>query len=131
MTWYLRSEATFTGAPDAGQFAFGLPGWKPVVGDWDGNGSDTVGVFAPDSFTWYLRNENSAGGPDAGQFAFGFSTWQPLAGVWTVPAAAKASPASAAGMIAGQDDLLAAMLAVDPGGVQRTRTLDVLFSGEA
>jgi hypothetical protein len=30
-TWYLRNEDS-TGAPDAGQFAYGLPGWKPVTG---------------------------------------------------------------------------------------------------
>ena len=31
----------------------------------------------------------------------------------------------------GQEDLLAAVLAVDPGGVRRTRALDAIFSGEA
>jgi hypothetical protein len=44
-----------------------------------------VGLFAPDTFTFYLRNENNAGFPDAGQFAYGFSTWRPLAGAWSGP----------------------------------------------
>src|SRR5262249_46588330 len=42
--WYLRNENA-KGGPDAGQFAFGAPGWIPIVGDWDGNGTFTVGVF--------------------------------------------------------------------------------------
>jgi hypothetical protein len=126
MTWYLRNEVG-AGAPDAGQFAYGAPGWKPVAGDWNGDGKTTVGLFAPGTFTWYLRNENNAGAPDAGQFAFGYSTWQPLAGAWSLSAASKATPANAAGA----EDLLAAVLAVEPGGVRRTRALDALFSSEA
>src|SRR5262249_55893398 len=99
-TWYLRNEVG-PGAPDAGPngggpFAYGVPGWKPVVGDWDGNGTTTVGLFDPAHFAWYLRNQNSPGTPDAGQFAYGFSTWQPVAGVWTQPPASRATPASAA-----------------------------------
>jgi hypothetical protein len=128
MTWYLRNEVG-AGAPDAAPpFVYGAVGWKPVVGDWDGNGSATVGVFDPSAATWYLRNENSTGAPDAATpFAYGFATWKPVAGVWTLPAATQATPASAAG----SEDLLAAMLAVDPGGVRRTHALDAIFSGEA
>jgi hypothetical protein len=81
-TWYLRGSNS-AGAPDAGQFAFGAPGWVPVVGDWDGNGTTTVGVFDPATATWYLRNENSAGAPDAGRFQFGAPGWVPVVGDWT------------------------------------------------
>jgi hypothetical protein len=91
-TWYLRNEAS-AGAPDAGQLAFGAPGWVPVVGDWTGSGHDGVGVVDPSTSTWYLRNEVSTGAPDAGQFAFGTMGMVPVVGHWT------ASPAftSAAG----------------------------------
>jgi hypothetical protein len=136
MTWYLRNEVG-PGAPDAGQFAYGFPGWRPVTGDWNGDGSTTIGLFDPTHFTWYLRNENNAGAPDAGQFAYGFSSWSPVAGAWTAPSGSSASPASAQGTIpdaaqpSGQEDLLAAVLAVDPGTVRRTRALDAIFSGEA
>jgi hypothetical protein len=132
MTWYLRSEVG-PGAPDAGQFAYGAPGWKPVVGDWDGNGTDTVGLFAPDTATWYLRNENSPGAPDAGQFAYGFTTWKPVAGAWTVPATSGATPASAPGTtnpdgaVQVNEDLLAGVL--DEMG-RRTQVLDSIFSGQ-
>jgi hypothetical protein len=86
-TWYLRNEDS-AGAPDAGQFAYGLPNWKGVVGDWNGDGTVTVGVVDPlGTFaTWYLRNENSPGGPDATggvPFAFGLVNWIPIAGDWT------------------------------------------------
>src|SRR3990172_12196821 len=32
-----------------------------VPGDWDGNGSDTVGIWRPSDWTWHLRNQNSTG----------------------------------------------------------------------
>jgi hypothetical protein len=40
-TFYLRAEAG-PGAPDAGVFRYGLPGWLPVAGDWNGDGTTTV-----------------------------------------------------------------------------------------
>jgi hypothetical protein len=95
-TWYLRNEVS-AGAPDAGQFVYGVPGWEGVVGDWNGDGITTAGVVNPTGLVslggtvyptgfawWYLRNENSAGGPDVtGQpFAFGLTNWIPLEGDW-------------------------------------------------
>jgi hypothetical protein len=53
-----------------------------VVGDWDGNGTSTIGVVDPTG-TWYLRNSNSAGLPDVTPFAYGAPGWKPLAGDWT------------------------------------------------
>jgi hypothetical protein len=84
-TFYLRNENS-AGAPDAGVFAYGAPGWQPVAGDWNADGITTIGVVAPNG-TWYLRNENSAGAPDGGVFAFGLGGWAPVVGTWTVPAA--------------------------------------------
>ncbi|HYT89884.1 MAG TPA: choice-of-anchor Q domain-containing protein [Gemmataceae bacterium] len=80
-TWYLRNE-TSAGGPDAGQFAYGAPGWVPVVGDWNSDGISTVGVFDPGTATWYLRNSNSPGAPDIGPFAFGGAGWKPVVGDW-------------------------------------------------
>jgi hypothetical protein len=79
-TWFLRNE-TSAGAPDAGSFAYGAPGWSPVVGDWDGNGTTTVGVVDPTA-TWYLRNSNTPGAPDTAPFAYGFPGWVPVVGDW-------------------------------------------------
>ena len=41
------------------RFDYGNPGDTPVMGDYDGDGVDTVGVYR--SGRWYLRNANSAG----------------------------------------------------------------------
>jgi hypothetical protein len=34
--------------------SFGAPGDLPVVGDWDGNGADNIGVFRPSTGEWLL-----------------------------------------------------------------------------
>jgi Bacterial Ig-like domain (group 3)/FG-GAP repeat len=57
-TWYLRNQAS-AGAPSVAPFAFGGPGWTPVLGDWDGNGTTTLGVVDHSTMTWYLRNSAS------------------------------------------------------------------------
>ena len=33
----------------------------PIVGDWDGNGTDTVGLYDPTDSIFYLRNSNTTG----------------------------------------------------------------------
>lgn len=54
----LGSDGGGLGAADF-DFPFGNPGDVPVVGDWDGDGIDTIGVYRRPS--WYLRNSNSTG----------------------------------------------------------------------
>ena len=58
---------------------YGVPGDYPVVGDWDGNGNVTIGVYRNGSF--YLRNSNTVGFADL-VFAFGQPGDQPIAGDW-------------------------------------------------
>jgi hypothetical protein len=81
--WFLRNSNS--AGPFNFGFVYGLAGWRPVVGDWDGNGTTTPGVVDPASNTWYLRNENSSGLPDVNggtPFPFGAAGWLPLAGHW-------------------------------------------------
>jgi hypothetical protein len=59
-----------------------VPGWVPVVGDWDGDGRTNIGMFDPATAKWYLRNWNSPGAPDLNPFAFGMPGWVPVAGDW-------------------------------------------------
>ena len=47
---------------------FGDPGDIPIVGDWNGDGIDTIGVVRGN--TWYLRNSNTTGVADV-TFTFG------------------------------------------------------------
>src|SRR5205807_381473 len=82
-TWYLRNEDS-AGAPDAGMFAFGAPGWTPVTGDWRGSGHTGIGAVDPATETWNLRNEVSAGAADAGTFLYGAPGWVPVTGNWSI-----------------------------------------------
>lgn len=80
-TWYLRNTTT-AGDPSFTPFSYGAPGWRPVVGDWNGDHITTVGVVDPGSATWYLRNSNSGGNPDFPAFSYGAPGWIPVAGDW-------------------------------------------------
>ena len=77
-TWNLRQTAS-GGAPDAGTFVYN-PGTSPypVVGDWDGDGDDTVGVKTGTTpATWLLNNQNDSSGPEV-TFDFGAASDFPL-----------------------------------------------------
>ena len=74
---FLKNSNT-TGIADLG-LNYGLPGDYPVVGDWDGNGTVTIGIYRNGSF--YLRNSNTNGFADV-VFPFGLPGDQPLAGDW-------------------------------------------------
>ena len=76
-TVYLKNANT-TGFADIA-FNYGLPGDYPVMGDWNGDGIDTIGVYRNGSF--YLRNSNTIGFA-AMTFAFGAPGDQPVAGDW-------------------------------------------------
>ena len=54
-------------------------GDKPVAGDWDGNGTDTVGIYRNGWF--YLRNSNTNGIADL-IFALGVQGDEPIVGDW-------------------------------------------------
>src|SRR6266511_1723444 len=74
---YLKNSNT-TGFADVA-INYGLPGDYPVVGDWDGNGTVTIGIYRNGSF--YLRNSNTIGFADI-VFPFGSPGDQPIAGDW-------------------------------------------------
>jgi hypothetical protein len=52
-----------TGFPDI-NVLFGAAGDLPLAGDWDGNGTTTIGLYRPSGNFFFLRNSNSAGFPD-------------------------------------------------------------------
>jgi hypothetical protein len=73
--WYLRNSMT-TGSANS-TFTYGTGG-IPVMGDWDGDGHDTVGEVRPTPgaegvvrYVWYLRNSNSAGPAQVMPFTYG------------------------------------------------------------
>jgi uncharacterized protein YegP (UPF0339 family) len=86
--WNLRN-ANSTGGASITPFVFGR--WDtndtPVTGDWDGNGTTTIGVvkrLSDGTFQWNLRNSNNAGGASITPFVFG--RWDtndtPVTGDW-------------------------------------------------
>ncbi|QPC83866.1 peptidoglycan DD-metalloendopeptidase family protein [Phototrophicus methaneseepsis] len=76
-SWYLRSSNT-TG-PANQVFKYGAPSDQSIIGDWNGDGVDTVGIFR--NGTFYLRNSNTTGYADI-TFAFGGSSDIAVAGDW-------------------------------------------------
>lgn len=80
--WYLRSSNS-GGSADT-DFIYGRSADKPVVGDWNGNGSTTAGVVRKDGagWHWYLRNSNSGGSANH-DFIYGLSSTDiPVVGDW-------------------------------------------------
>ena len=74
---YLKNSNT-TGFADMA-LNYGLGGDYPVVGDWNGDGTDTIGVYRNGYF--YLRNSNTIGFAEI-VFLFGDPGDQPVAGDW-------------------------------------------------
>jgi serine protease len=62
-------------------YYFGNPGDKPFVGDFDGDGIDTVGLHRESTGLVYFRNSHSEGVADS-SFIFGDPGDQILAGDW-------------------------------------------------
>ena len=58
---------------------YGTGGDYPIAGDWDGNGTATIGIYRNGSF--YLRNSNTVGFADL-VISFGQPGDQPVAGDW-------------------------------------------------
>jgi hypothetical protein len=62
-------------------FVFGNPGDKPFIGDFNGNGQDTIGLHRESTGLVYYRNTNTQGSAD-NQFIFGDPGDRLIAGDW-------------------------------------------------
>jgi len=87
-TWFLdlngNDQWDGIGGPDPdARFGFGAPTATPVAGDWDGDGTDDVGVFL--NGTWFLdlngNDQWDGPGTDA-RFGFGVPAAKPVTGDW-------------------------------------------------
>jgi hypothetical protein len=103
MSWYDVST------PSTAPFQYGGVGWKPVLGDWNGDGTAGPGVIDPNG-VWYLRNSNTAGPPDVAPFAYGLGGWVPLVGHW-LPGSAGSPGAAARTLPQPLDGSLASLVA--------------------
>jgi hypothetical protein len=87
--WYLRASLS-TGVATS-TFRYGRPGDLPVMGDWDGDGTDTVGVVrltgsgGTFQWTWFLRNANSGGTATVPAFVFGDVRFVAVDQLGTIP----------------------------------------------
>jgi len=75
--WYLRNSNTPGNAEI--EIPYGDPSDVAIVGDWDGDGDDTVGIYRDGTF--FLRNSNTAGNADL-VVGFGVAGDIPVAGDW-------------------------------------------------
>jgi hypothetical protein len=74
--WHLaRSDGSTT------SFYYGNPGDLPILGDWDGDGTATPGLYRQSDGFFYSRNSNTTGVADAECFA-GDPSDVPIAGDW-------------------------------------------------
>jgi hypothetical protein len=62
-------------------FYYGIPGDVPLLGDWDCDGLDTVGMYRPSNGFTYLRNSNTFGIGEI-EFFIGVPGDVPLVGDW-------------------------------------------------
>jgi cyclomaltodextrinase len=91
-TWNISSRLGMTGtvdnssglylswsitSPTVISFTFGGPNTIPLVGDWDGNGMEGIGVYAPADGTFFLKQTASAGDADI-TFQFGSGGQTPI-----------------------------------------------------
>jgi hypothetical protein len=78
-TFYLRNAHAGGGADVA--FSYGREGDLPITGDWNGDGTTTVGLYRPSDRTFYLRNAHAGGGADVA-FSYGREGDLPITGDW-------------------------------------------------
>ena len=76
----LGKDGAGLGAADF-DFVFGDSGDVPTAGDWDGDGTDTIGVFRPSTGETLQRNTNSAG-PADNTLSFGNAGDAAFSGDW-------------------------------------------------
>ncbi|MET8754725.1 hypothetical protein ABZW32_32220 [Streptomyces sp. NPDC004667] len=62
-----------------GSAKFGNPGWTPLTGDFNGDGTDTIGAYDPVGQKFYLTNYNST---VAAGFVYGNPGDIPITGAW-------------------------------------------------
>jgi hypothetical protein len=80
---FLLHTSLSTGVAEI-EAGFGAPntGWVPLTADWNDDGKDTIGLFAPDQgLVFYLRNDNTTGVADV-TFGYGAQGWLPIVGDW-------------------------------------------------
>jgi hypothetical protein len=81
--WSLRNSPS-GGPPSYPEFSYGNNACTPLTGDWNGDGTTTIGVACKSGLEWRWspRNANSSGTPSYTPFNYGNNTCTPLTGDW-------------------------------------------------
>jgi len=80
LEYNLRDNLSWEGG-EYHEFFFGVPGDQPLMGDWDGDGVSTPGMFRPSSGFAYAANTNATQIAPI-EFFFGIGGDIPLSGDW-------------------------------------------------
>ncbi|HEY6739616.1 MAG TPA: hypothetical protein VI076_12285 [Actinopolymorphaceae bacterium] len=80
LRWSLSNDRS-SSTPTVPEFSFGGTAMLPVVGDWDGEGGDTVGAYDPYEHTFHLSNALTGDQADE-VIDFGADGDKPIAGDW-------------------------------------------------
>lgn len=89
-----QARTTPSGGNAQLSFQYGRQSDLPVVGDWDGNGSETPGVARfteAGTWQWLLRNSNTGGGGNI-TFSFGAIRFVPVDRLGSIPIAGNLDP---------------------------------------
>jgi hypothetical protein len=85
--FYFRNSTTAGSADCTVPYGTANDGWQPVLGDWNNDQLDTMGLYDPTlaSYFW-MRNENRSGDSTL-SMAFGVENigWLPVSGDWSWP----------------------------------------------
>src|SRR5262245_58124611 len=76
--WSIRNSLS-TGGPDV-VIPYGGAGQRPIVGDWNGDGFDGLGVYVPSTGAFFLRDTRTPGPADLAFSFGGGGSLVPLAG---------------------------------------------------
>jgi len=77
--WQVFLRNTPTSGVANVSFQYGIRGDDVLFCDWDGNGTDTIGIHRGN--TWFLHNGNDSGAPDV-VFSYGDNGDTPVCGDW-------------------------------------------------
>ncbi len=83
--WYLDTGDQSWNASGDSAFQYGPlnAGWTSLIGDWDGDGIATPGLYVPSAGIWLLKNSAGPGNADAVfQYGPGGLGWLPVVGDW-------------------------------------------------
>jgi hypothetical protein len=143
-TFYLREATQLQGPNDKGfaddtlNYGVGGKGFLPVVGDWNADGRDGIGLYDQATATFLLRNALQLQGPSDKGYAdlvFMYGSAQgnqlPLAGVWTASSVVPLQSPDAGGTVTSTTGTLLSPAAISSISTFPTASVNVRVDATA